>query len=364
MPSMTLLLTALIGIHGLVSADAIEAERLYGAACAGCHGIDGAGSSRERVGFEEQLPDFTDCSFATREPDVDWIAVAHEGGPVRGFARMMPSFGQAMKLGEIELAVSHIRTFCPDPAWPRGELNLPRALITEKAYPEDEAVWTAIVNSDGAESVTNKFVYEKRFGARNQVELIVPYGWRDVEQAAGGSSRAHGIGDVAVGVKRVLHHSIDRGSIFSVTGEVIFPTGDEDDGLGKGTAVVEPFLTWGRLLSDDAFLQVQFGAEFPTESGHDDEAFLRTVVGKSYTQGRFGRVWSPMLEILGARDPTGGATAHWDLLPEVQVTLNTRQHIMANIGVRMPVNDTSGRETQVLVYVLWDWFDGSLFAGW
>ncbi len=364
MPTMTLVLTALIGIHGLGSADATEAERLYQAACAGCHGIDGAGNSRDRVGFEEPLPDFTDCSFATREPDADWIAVAHEGGPVRGFARMMPSFGQAMAPGEIELAVAHIRTFCTDRAWPRGELNLPRALVTEKAYPEDEAVWTAILDNDGAESVTNKFVYERRFGARNQIELVVPYGWRDVEGSPGGSSQARGIGDVAVGVKRALSHSLERGSIFSVTGEVVFPTGDEDDGLGKGTAVVEPFLTWGRLLPVDGFLQVQFGAEIPTDSNYDDEAFLRTAIGRSYTRGRFGRVWSPMVEVLGARDLTSGARTHWDILPEVQVTLNSRQHVMANVGVRVPVNDTSGRDTQVLVYILWDWFDGSLFAGW
>ena len=51
-----------------------------------CHGADGRGSPPERVGFDVPLPDFTDCSFATREPDGDWFAVAHQGGPVRGFA--------------------------------------------------------------------------------------------------------------------------------------------------------------------------------------------------------------------------------------------------------------------------------------
>ena len=30
-----------------------------------------------------------------------------------------------------------------------------------------------IIDADGAESVTNEFVYEKRFGARNQLELAV-----------------------------------------------------------------------------------------------------------------------------------------------------------------------------------------------
>jgi len=53
-----------------------------------------------------------------------------------------------------------------------------------------------------------------------------------------------------------------------------------------------------------------------------------------------------------------------DLLPQVQSTLNTRQHIMANVGVRFPVNNTEGRGTQVAFYLLWEWFDGGLFDGW
>ena len=58
------------------------------------------------------------------------------------------------------------------------------------------------------------------------------------------------------------------------------------------------------------------------------------------------------------------ATTRWDLLPEVQVTLNRRQHIMINMGVRIPLNDREGRSPQVLTYFLWDWFDGGLFEGW
>ena len=42
-----------------------------------------------------------------------------------------------------------MRGFCTRTSWPRGELNLPRALITDKAYPEDEAVITTTVNARG-----------------------------------------------------------------------------------------------------------------------------------------------------------------------------------------------------------------------
>lgn len=68
-------------------------KELYQAACAACHGNDGRGAPQTQVGFDTPLPDFTDCQFASREPDPDWVTVVHEGGPVRGFAEIMPAFG-------------------------------------------------------------------------------------------------------------------------------------------------------------------------------------------------------------------------------------------------------------------------------
>jgi hypothetical protein len=37
---------------------------------------------------------------------------------------------------------------------------------------------------------------------------------------------------------------------------------------------------------------------------------------------------------------------------------------MLNVAVRFPINDTAQRQTRLLVYMLWDWFDGGLFDGW
>ena len=48
-----------------------------------------------------------------------------------------------------------------------------------------------------------------------------------------------GIGDVSVGLKHVLGHSLERGHIASVGAEVVLPTGDHSDGLGKGTPIFE-----------------------------------------------------------------------------------------------------------------------------
>lgn len=63
----------------------------YLESCATCHGPDGRGAPGMPPEFAALLPDFTDCSFATREPDVDRMAVSHGGGPARAFSPIMPA---------------------------------------------------------------------------------------------------------------------------------------------------------------------------------------------------------------------------------------------------------------------------------
>ena len=70
----------------------------------------------------------------------------HGGGPSRGFSVLMPVWGAALSEAEIARVLSHLRSFCSDDRWPRGELNLPRPLLTEKAFPEDEAVVTTFAS--------------------------------------------------------------------------------------------------------------------------------------------------------------------------------------------------------------------------
>src|SRR5690606_8005672 len=110
----------------------------------------GRGAPPSLIGFDTPLPDFTDCAFSTVEPDTDWMAVSHDGGPARAFDRRMPAFGDALTDAEIQQSLDYARRFCTNPAWPRGELNVPRALVTEKAFPENEAVLTTTVNATGA----------------------------------------------------------------------------------------------------------------------------------------------------------------------------------------------------------------------
>jgi mono/diheme cytochrome c family protein len=332
-------------------------RQVYEATCITCHGPDGKGGVNAELEKLVAPPDFTDCAFANREPEDAFLAVAHGGGLSRGFSPLMPAWGGAYTEDELRLAVRYIRTFCSDERWPRGELNLPRPLATAKAFPEDEAVVTTTSNSG---STVTKFIYERRFGPLNQVEIIVPLSSVD----SNASGRATGLGDLALEYKRTLAHSLTRGNIVSATAEFVLPTGRESKGLGGGTAVFEPFVTFGQVLPRETFVQAQVGFAFPFEEGHDNEVFWRAAFGKTFEQGRFGRIWSPMLEVLAARPLLTGAAVEWDLLPGVQVSLNQRQHVRLAGGVRLPVTDADVRKKSAIIYLLWDWYEGGFFAGW
>lgn len=347
-------------LKGTVDTTGRTGAELFKDACAACHGLDGKGKDASVLGFDVPTPDFTDCQFAPREPNADWITVAHEGGPVRGFSLHMPAFGGALSEADLYSVIAHVKGFCPAPEWPRGELNLPKALFTEKAFLEDEWVMTTSVGKSPA-NVSTQFVYEKRFGPRNQIEITLPF-----QAARTGGAWSGGAGDLALGFKRALAHDLDRGYIFSLAGEVILPTGDSAAGLSKDTTVFESFVSFGKILPSDSFFQFQGGVELPTDTTKaGNEAFWRGVIGRTFTQnGPFGRAWSPMVEVLAARELESGAITQWDIVPQFQVTLNTRQHVRLNVGWRTPLNVRRGRSSRLVVYFLWDWFDGGLRDGW
>ncbi len=342
-------------------------EQIFLLACATCHATDGRGSPESVVGFELPManghgfPDFNDCATNTVEPLADWVAVAHRGGTVRGLDRKMPAFGDALSGDQIERAVKYLWAFCTDPSWPRGDLNLPRAFFTEKAFPENETVWTTGVTGAGAKAVTNELVYEHRIGSRGQYEVKLPFG---VQQSEPGGAWSRGIGDVELAVRRTFYANFDRGSIFAAGGAVTLPTGKENEGLGNGFTVFEPFAMWGQILGTNGFLQLHTGYEIPSDhSSGQTEGFLRTALGYTLAEDQgFGRAWSPMAEVIVAKPEDGDA--EWDVVPQVQVSLSKLQHILLSVGVRVPLNERQDRKPQFLTYFLWDWFDGGLFQFW
>jgi len=337
-------------------------EEIFATSCANCHGSDGRGAATARSGLAVKLPDFTDCRRTTPEPDHDWHAIIAEGGPARGLDRMMPAFGEVLPEDEQAVVLGYVRGFCTDRSFPRGDLNLPRPLVTEKAFVEDEFVFAAAMATRSPRNIDSRLIYEQSFLRRWQVEIGLPFG---VARGTDGS-REEGIGDIAASVKTNLFAGREVGTILSVGGEVAFPTGNKDKGLGKGVVVFEPFLAFAQILPWDFFLHLQTGAEFPAKesSGVETEGFLRAALGRSLAWGKYGRGFTPIVEAVAFRELTSGASTSLDLVPQMQISLSRRQHVRFSLGASLPTANREGRSPQAMFYVLWDWFDGGLLEGW
>ena len=170
-----------------------------------------------------------------------------------------PGRRAALTKEDIRAVIKHVRSLCAEPKWPHGNLNLPRPLFTEKAFPEDEIVLTTGVNLDGAAGVDTELVIEKRLGARSNMELIIPGTFS--KQATG--SWFAGVGDVSLELKRTLAHSLRRGSIVALAGEVRLSTCNASRGLGNGITFLESFLSYGQILPRNSFVQTLAGVETP-----------------------------------------------------------------------------------------------------
>jgi hypothetical protein len=337
--------------------------QVYEDACVSCHGPDGRGQPQAILGFEppDSFPDFTDCPVATVESDDMWVAVIHRGGRIRGLSHIMPAFEDALTGDEIDRVVQFLHTFCAEPGWPRGNLNLPRPFFTEKAFPENETVFTVSMVPSHPGVFQTHAIYEKRLGRRAQWEIGGPFTMQDT----GADGWRRGIGDITAGLKYALADSNERGSILSAIGEVKFPTGKETEGLGGGVTVFEAAALYGQILPGAAFLQAQAGFEWPADRDIEpNSSFWRAAAGRTFTPTRFGRTWTPMIEVLGSRPLVDGARVEWDLAPQLEISLSVFQHIRMNVGARVPVNDRQTRRAQALAYLLWDWGDGGLFEMW
>jgi mono/diheme cytochrome c family protein len=100
--------------------------------CIVCHGAEEKGAPEKNTEFKRPFtfPDFSRCDRTTPEPDSAWKAVVVHGGRYYGFSAIMPAFKDLLSNDQIDDVVAYLRTFCPTPHWPRGELNLPRALVS------------------------------------------------------------------------------------------------------------------------------------------------------------------------------------------------------------------------------------------
>jgi cytochrome c2 len=352
-------------LHYAQHPDVKDGEKVYKGGCIACHGGDGKGAPNSNTVFlrPDTFPDFTDCAGTTPEPDGNWKAAIVHGGPSRGLSQIMPAFGDLLADVQINDVIAYMRGFCKNVHhFPLGELNLPRALVTEKAFPENEIVASTVASASGAPVWTTDVIDERTIiDARTQLETDVPVNYADQNH-----NWTEGLGDITVGLKREMFSSLRTGSILSLQGGILLPTGDSKRGFGAGTTQFEPFAAFDQLFKNNTFVQTQLGADLPVDPSVSPRSmFWRATVGQAFAQDNMlGRLYSPMVEFLAVRDFKTGASTDWDVLPEMQITVSRRQHVRVGFGVREPFTNTEGRTPQVLFYLLWDRADGKLWDGW
>lgn len=288
--------------------NAKNGETIYKAGCVACHGENGQGAPESLTVFKrpDTWPDFTKCDQTTPEPNSAYKAVLIHGGPVRAFVPIMPAFGQLLTDSQINDLIAYLRTFCDNKHnYPRGELNLPRALVTEKAFPENEVVVSTAMAATGAPSFTSDIIREQTFAGRNQIETDIPVNYADQDH-----NWTAGTGDITIGLKREMFSSLRAGSIFSVQGGVVLPTGDRKRGFGSGTPTFEPFAAYDQLFPENTFLQFQAGAELPVNADKSPRSiFWRAVLGQSLARHHsLGKLFSPMVEFVATRDLRPGGS--------------------------------------------------------
>ena len=352
-------------LHYAENPDATNGEKVYKGGCIACHGSEGKGAPMASTVFTrpDTFPDFTDCAGTTPEPNGNWKAVIVHGGPSRGLSQIMPAFGDLLTDKEINDVIAFMRGFCKNTHHdPLGELNLPRALVTEKAFPENEIVVSTAASASGAPAWTTDIIDERTIiDARTQLETDVPVNYADQAH-----NWTEGFGDITLALKREMFSSLRTGSILSLQGGILLPTGDSKRGFGAGTTQFEPFAAFDQLFKENTFLQTQLGADLPADTSVAPRSmFWRAAIGQAMAQDHMlGRLFSPMVEFLAVRDFKPGASTNWDVLPEMQITVSRRQHVRIGFGVREPFTNTAGRTPQVLFYMLWDRADGKLWEGW
>ncbi|MDQ3068209.1 MAG: c-type cytochrome [Acidobacteriota bacterium] len=309
---------------------------MWKAWCARCHAENGSGRPGNRPVAVEPM-DFTDCKVATPEPDADWAVAIRSGGPAVGLSSEMPAFGDALTEQQIRGFVAYIRTFCGERGWPGGNLNFPRAIFTEKAFPENELIVLPMASHDDTAPWSARVVYERRAGRRTQFELSVPLRSSEMFQ---------GLGDIAVAAKHVIAASDARGAILSGGLEVVFPTGSASRGLGTGTAVFEPYLAAG-LSRFDMYLQAQLKYEIAARGG-DRALVYNAYMGRDLSDRP--NTWTIGAEINGE----DGALA---FTPQIRKGLTATGAVAAAFGARLPLNRRREQEMQWIGYLLWEYLE-------
>lgn len=317
---------------------------MWDAWCSRCHAKDGSGKVAEPTITVEPM-DFTDCSLTTPEGAPDWEAVISKGGPVVGLSAQMPAFGDFLSPAQISEFVSLIKTFCKETGWPSGDLNLPRPLFAEKAFPENEFILAPMASHRKGQPGEYELaaIYERRIGKRAQIELVLPVGSLNP-----GGGRNSGIGDAEVGIKVALNPGASN-NLVSFGFDVVAPTGRESRGLGGGQAVFEPYVSIATVVGSQTYIQTQLKLELPRNQPWKDRATVYNIY-----LGRDAKLL-PSTFTFGVE--LNGENKELAFTPQLRKGLSKSGALAGAFGVRIPINNRDEQGVKWVGYLLWEYLE-------
>jgi cytochrome c len=341
-----------------------SAKEIYQNNCASCHGAGGKPDSDSPL-FKELgvLPaNFTDPLFSSREPSKDWFLVVKEGGAAKGFSEIMPAFKEILSDLQIKKVVSYIKTLAGDHGYPSGDMNFILPIRTKKAFPEDEVVWKFRFqdNADNSnqDQVRNVLEIEKRIFKRTQLSLELSHKIDDgIDDGRGNFDQ------IEPGIKHVVYENQKQQAIASVG--ALFAIKIEESSASDEFI---PYVAMAKQLTDKLTIQGTARSTLPLDKFNDGNVELSSVV--HWSPSIWPRSVSPGLELVASFPIDRGTGAsrksfsQVSLIPQAQIGLNKRGHIMLNLGAEVPLNDTDRYDYRAYAYLIWDFADGGLFEGW
>ncbi len=327
----------------------LHGREIFEKNCIMCHGEDAKGTGQLAAALPVRPANLTDCRLTAEDPVEVVEGIIRHGGPYAGRSSVMPAFGSALTDDEIADIARYVKSLCADPDWVPGELNFPRPLITDKAFPEQEMIVGGRFGRNG-KNVSEYFGrLEYRVNGLTNIEIIS----RALSINPNIGPTESGLGDTSLSVKRVVAFSPRYRALASVGMELTLPTGSNRRGLGDGSVVFEPNLRagvdWKQIV-----VQAAGALIFPERSSNiNSMAKLDVAIGRYYSPDP--RLYiTPMIEFNTITRISGPATGETKsaILPQIRV----KWLVWAlGVGVQVPITDARDFEVRPLFDLVYEY---------
>jgi mono/diheme cytochrome c family protein len=327
----------------------LQGREIFEKNCIICHGEDAKGTGELAVALPVRPANLTDCRLTAEDPVEVVEGIIRHGGSYAGRSSVMPAFGNALTDAEIADVARYVKSLCADPDWVPGELDFPRPLITDKAFPEQEMIVGGRFgrNSKNVSEYFGRLEY--RVNGLTSIEIIS----RTLSINPNIGPTESGLGDTSLSVKRVVAFSPRYRTLASVGMELTLPTGSNRRGLGDGSVAFEPNLRagvdWKQIV-----MQLAGALAFSTRSSNINSlAQLNVAIGRYYSPDPRLQI-TPMIEFNTITRISGPATGETKsaILPQIRV----KWLVWAlGVGVQVPITHARDFEVRPMFDVVYEY---------